>query len=69
MIWGSTYSTMLSIIRSFHSGMQAEVRIGDATTEKIIVNNGLHETRMHTCAITTLVQWWAIGEQDARRLV
>ena len=35
--------TMLSIIRSFHSGMQAEVRIGDATTEKIIVNNGLRQ--------------------------
>ena len=34
---------MLSIIRSFHSGMQAEVRIGDATTEKIVVNNGLRQ--------------------------
>ena len=32
--------TMLCIIMSFHSVMQAEVRIGDATTD-ITVNNGL----------------------------
>ena len=35
--------TMLSIITSFHSGMQAEVRVGDAATEEILVNNGLRQ--------------------------
>ena len=34
---------MLSIITSFHSGMQAEVRVGDAATEEILVNNGLRQ--------------------------
>ena len=33
--------TMLSIIKSFHSGMQAVVRVGGTTTERISVNNGL----------------------------
>ena len=32
---------MLSIIRSFHNGMQAEIRVGDTTTDKIKLLNGL----------------------------
>ena len=35
--------TMLSIIQSFHVGMQAEVRVGDATTDRIEVHNGLRQ--------------------------
>ena len=34
---------MLSIIRSFHDGMQAEIRVGDTTTDKIKVLNGLRQ--------------------------
>ena len=34
---------MLSIIRSFHDGMQAEIRGGDTTTDKIKVLNGLRQ--------------------------
>ena len=35
--------TMLSIIQSFHDGMQAEVRVGDTTTDRIEVCNGLRQ--------------------------
>lgn len=35
--------TMLSIIKSFHDHMQAEVRVGDSTTDKIQVLNGLRQ--------------------------
>ena len=35
--------TMLSIIQSFHDDMQAEVRVGDTTTEQIAVRNGLRQ--------------------------
>ena len=34
-------SNMLSIIKSFHEGMQAEIRFGDTTTKNIKVLNGL----------------------------
>ena len=34
---------MLSIIRSFHEGMAAEVRIGNETTDLIEVSNGLRQ--------------------------
>ena len=35
--------TMLSIIKSFHDGMQAEIRVGDTTTDRIEVQNGLRQ--------------------------
>ena len=34
---------MLSIVKSFHERMQAEVRIGDVTTEHFEVRNGLRQ--------------------------
>ena len=34
---------MLSIIKSFHDNMQAEIRVGDTTTDKIKVLNGLRQ--------------------------
>ena len=34
---------MLSIICSFHDGMQAEIGVRDTTTDKIEVLNGLHQ--------------------------
>ena len=34
---------MLSIIRSFHIGMMAEVRTGDTTTDRVRVHNGLRQ--------------------------
>ena len=34
---------MLSVIRSLHEGMLAEVRVGEATTDSIEVNNGLRQ--------------------------
>ena len=33
-------STMLQIIKSFHDGMQAEVRVGASSTDSIEVKNG-----------------------------
>lgn len=35
--------TMLSIIQSFHDGMQAEVRVGEIATDRIRVHNGLRQ--------------------------
>ncbi len=35
--------TMLSIIKSFHDQMQAEIRVGDSTTDSIQVLNGLRQ--------------------------
>lgn len=35
--------TMLSIIRSFHEGMHAEVRIGEAVTNSFEVHNGVRQ--------------------------
>ena len=32
---------MLSLIKSFHEGMSAVIRVGDRTTEDIEVNSGL----------------------------
>ena len=63
--------TMLSIIRSFHSGMQAVVRVGGTTTERISVNNGLRQgcTLAPSLFKSILVQWWLIGEPDVQRLV
>ena len=34
---------MLGIIRSFHDGMVARVRVGDHRTDDIVVNNGLRQ--------------------------
>ena len=34
---------MLAVVKSFHEGMQAEVRIGSNTTEKFEVRNGLRQ--------------------------
>ena len=33
--------TMLKVIRSFHDGMRANVRVGASSTDSIEVNNGL----------------------------
>ena len=35
--------TMLSVIRSLHDGMTAEVRVGDSNTDSILVTNGLRQ--------------------------
>ena len=35
--------TMLSIIRSFHEGMHAEVRVGSTATDSFEVQNGLRQ--------------------------
>lgn len=43
--------TMLSLIRSFHDGMKAEVTVGDTTTDRIKVTS-------------TSARWWATGELD-----
>ena len=40
--WGVP-PTMLQVIRSFHEGMQAEVRIGNTITDSIDVQNGLRQ--------------------------
>ena len=34
---------MLSIVRSFHEGMHAEVKVGSTTTESFEVRNGLRQ--------------------------
>ena len=37
--------TITSVITSFHDDMQVEVRVGDTTTERITVQNGLRQGR------------------------
>ena len=39
--------TMLEIIKYFHEGMRAVVRVGTTSTESIEVKNGLRQARMH----------------------
>lgn len=36
-------SIMLSVVKSFHEGIQAEVRVGFTTTERFKVRNGLRQ--------------------------
>ena len=55
--------TMLSIIQSFHDGMQAEVRVGDTTTDRIEVHNGLRQGCTLTPSLfniyfSTMVGYW-----------
>ena len=40
---GGVPSTMLSIIRSFHDGMEAGVRVGSTVTDNFEVQNGLRQ--------------------------
>ena len=51
--------TMLSIIRSFHEGMQAGVRVGSAVTNCFEVRNGLRQgcTMAPTLFNISLMQW------------
>ena len=55
--------TMLSIIQSFHDGMQAEVRVGDTTTDRIQVRNGLQQgctlaPSLFNIYFSTMVGYW-----------
>ena len=35
--------TVMSVVKSFHDDMQAEIRVGDTITEWITVQNGLRQ--------------------------
>ena len=61
---------MLSIIQSIHDGMQAEVRVGDITTDSIEVNNGLRQgcTLAPSLLTSILARWWPTGEPGAQML-
>ena len=61
---------MLSIIRSFHEGMQAEVRAGGTTTDRIEVHNGLQQgcslaPTLFNIYFSALVGYWRARCPDA----
>ena len=60
---------MLSIIQSIHDGMQAEVRVGDITTDSIEVNNGLRQSctlapSLFNIYFSTMVAYWRARNPD-----
>ena len=54
---------ILNVVKSFHEGMHAEVRVGSTVTDRFEVWNGLRQgcTLAPTFLISTLVLWWLIG--------
>ena len=49
------------MLRSFHEGMQAEVRVKDMTTDTIEVMNGLRQCNVHwpLPSLTSITVLWA----------
>ena len=54
--------TMMSVIKSFHDDMQAEVRVGDTTTERITVQNGLLQgcTSLFNIYFCGMMAYWGV---------
>ena len=75
--------TMLSIIKSFHDGMQAEIRVGDTTIDRIEVQNGLRQgctlaPSLFNIYFSAMVAYWrarcpevgvTVGYKHGRKLV
>ena len=62
--------TMLSIIKSFHEGMAAEVRVGNETTDLIEVCNGLRQGCLIAPTLFLIsMQSFDIGKIGALKLV
>ena len=75
--------TMLSIIKSFHDGMQAEIRVRDTTTDRIEVQNGLRQgctlaPSLFNIYFSAMVAYWrarcpevgvTVGYKHGRKLV
>ena len=62
--------TMLSIIRSFHDGMQAGVRVGNTVTDNFEVRNGLRQGCMMAPVLfnvyfNVMVAWWRSQSGEA----
>ena len=43
----TTHLIILNVVKSFHEGMSAEVRVGTATTDSFEVNNYRSEARLY----------------------